>query len=118
MEKALAAGVTARQPDAQPLIQIGAVGQAALDRQPPRLAFLPVRLAAALQHGDDVIGHRRERNPPIRIARIDNGQIRSLGGGFHGMNDYALMSTWPTQPLEFPRPTYSLPLLSHTLVLL
>ena len=47
----------------------------------------------------------------MRAARAyrKRDKILKFEGGFHGMNDYALMSMWPTQPLDFPRPTSDSP---------
>ena len=43
----------------------------------------------------------------MRAARAyrDRDLILKFEGGFHGMNDYSLMSMAPGQPLDFPRPT-------------
>ena len=43
----------------------------------------------------------------MRAARAyrRRDKILKLEGGFHGMNDYALMSTKPSAPLDFPHPT-------------
>ena len=43
----------------------------------------------------------------MRTARAYRKQdkILKFEGGFHGMNDYALMSMWPAEPLDFPLPT-------------
>ena len=42
----------------------------------------------------------------MRAARAYRGRdkILKFEGGFHGMNDYALMSMGPSAPAEFPRP--------------
>ena len=42
----------------------------------------------------------------MRTARAfrKRDKILKFEGGFHGMNDYALMSMGPAQPLDFPRP--------------
>ena len=42
----------------------------------------------------------------MRAARAFRGRdkILKFEGGFHGMNDYALMSMGPSQPAEFPNP--------------
>jgi glutamate-1-semialdehyde 2,1-aminomutase len=42
----------------------------------------------------------------MRAARAFRGRdkILKFEGGFHGMNDYALMSMGPSQPAEFPHP--------------
>ncbi len=32
-------------------------------------------------------------------------KVLKFEGGFHGMNDYALMSVFPTEPLEYPHPS-------------
>ena len=42
----------------------------------------------------------------MRTARAyrKRDKILKFEGGFHGMNDYALMSMSPAEPLEFPRP--------------
>ena len=42
----------------------------------------------------------------MRAARAFRGRdkILKFEGGFHGMNDYALMSMGPTEPAEYPRP--------------
>ena len=43
----------------------------------------------------------------MRAARAyrRRDKILKFEGGFHGMNDYALMSTKPSVPLDFPHPT-------------
>ena len=43
----------------------------------------------------------------MRAARAyrDRDKILKFEGGFHGMNDYALMSMGPAEPQDFPRPT-------------
>jgi glutamate-1-semialdehyde 2,1-aminomutase len=43
----------------------------------------------------------------MRLARAyrKRDKILKFEGGFHGMNDYALMSMAPTQPLDFPSAT-------------
>ena len=43
----------------------------------------------------------------MRTARAfrKRDKILKFEGGFHGMNDYALMSMGPAQPHDFPRPT-------------
>ena len=43
----------------------------------------------------------------MRAVRAYRGRdkILKFEGGFHGMNDYGLMSMAPSQPLEFPAPT-------------
>ena len=43
----------------------------------------------------------------MRAARAYRGRDKVLKfeGGFHGMNDYALMSMAPSNPLDFPTPT-------------
>ena len=43
----------------------------------------------------------------MRAARAyrKRDKILKFEGGFHGMNDYALMSTMPASPLDFPHPT-------------
>ena len=43
----------------------------------------------------------------IRTARAyrKRDKILKFEGGFHGMNDYALMSMAPAEPLDFPRPS-------------
>ena len=43
----------------------------------------------------------------MRAARAYRNRdlILKFEGGFHGMNDYGLMSMAPDQPLDFPRPT-------------
>ena len=40
----------------------------------------------------------------MRAARAFRGRdkILKFEGGFHGMNDYSLMSMWPTDPPDFP----------------
>ena len=40
----------------------------------------------------------------MRAARAFRGRDKMLKfeGGFHGMNDYSLMSMWPTEPSDFP----------------
>jgi glutamate-1-semialdehyde 2,1-aminomutase len=42
----------------------------------------------------------------LRIARAfrKRDKILKFEGGFHGMNDYALMSVTPSEPLDFPHP--------------
>ena len=42
----------------------------------------------------------------MRAARAFRGKdkILKFEGGFHGMNDYALMSMGPAEPAEYPRP--------------
>ena len=43
----------------------------------------------------------------MRTARAfrKRDKILKFEGGFHGMNDYAMMSMGPTEPLDFPHPT-------------
>ena len=43
----------------------------------------------------------------MRVARAyrKRDKILKFEGGFHGMNDYALMSMAPAQPADFPTPT-------------
>ena len=43
----------------------------------------------------------------MRTARAyrNRDKILKFEGGFHGMNDYALMSMGPANPLDFPHPT-------------
>ena len=51
-------------------------------------------------------GGTEATNLAMRVARAYRGREKVLKfeGGYHGMNDYSLMSLMPSDPPEFPRP--------------
>ncbi|MBM2832755.1 MAG: aspartate aminotransferase family protein, partial [Dehalococcoidia bacterium] len=45
----------------------------------------------------------------LRAARAyrKRDKVLKFEGGYHGSHDYAMMSTWPSKPAEFPQPVPS-----------